>query len=76
MNKIYLYSQCIQIISECTTNEHCSGASDTCKNSICYCGSEAKCTGVADTCVAGQCKCGEQDECSSPETCYLGKCVG
>ena len=64
------------MISECTTNDDCSGASDTCKFNICYCGSTNKCTGGADTCTSGKCKCGENDECSSQEVCALGKCVG
>ena len=74
--KIYKYDSHVPITIECTTNEHCSGTSDTCNSGICYCGSKEKCVGRTDTCTAGQCKCGAVDECTSTEACYLGACMG
>ena len=76
INEVWNHDSRIPIMTECNTNEDCSGASDTCKSNVCYCGSETKCTRIADTCKTGQCKCGEYDECSSHETCILGKCKG
>ena len=64
-----------EIITECSTNDDCSGASDTCNANICYCGSEEKCTETTDTCTAGQCKCGLYGECPSTESCYQGTCA-
>ena len=55
-NKFYKFlefpTKTEEIITECSTNDDCSGASDTCKANICYCGSEEKCTETTDTCTA------------------------
>ena len=59
---------------ECVLNEDCSGASDTCTDSVCYCGSMRKCTGGTDSCTAGKCKCGDNDHCSFSEICSFGRC--
>ena len=41
------------ITVECYTNADCTGASDTCKNNLCYCGPrEEKCS---STCTDGKC---------------------
>ena len=63
------------IILDCTTNEDCTGTTDTCKEGRCYCGSEGECTGRSDKCAENKCKCGESDKCSPVEMCSDGKCI-
>ena len=73
---MFKYDWHIEIASECTTNDDCTGSSDTCQSNICLCGTKGKCTGRVDTCTSGQCKCGKNNECSYSESCSFGKCLG
>ena len=68
----------LTVIIECSTDDDCTGNSDTCISNYCHCGSIAKCSGISDTCKAGFCTCGENDECSRAEleVCRLGECHG
>ena len=87
--KLYpnVYKYCIFVcyhilIIDCSTDDDCSGNSDTCVSNYCHCGSSMKCLARADTpwktptCESGLCRCVDHDECPEDRSCNGGECQG